>query len=58
VFADAETSAGAEADSSGNLKRVWTGNGRSLDWASDEVAGDALLRRAVEVKNVWVPYGD
>ncbi|TJU82992.1 MAG: aldehyde dehydrogenase family protein [Mesorhizobium sp.] len=58
VFADAETCARAEADSVGNLKRVWTGNGRSLDWASDEAAGDPLLRRAVEVKNVWVPYGD
>ncbi|RWD59789.1 MAG: aldehyde dehydrogenase family protein, partial [Mesorhizobium sp.] len=58
VFADADTCAKAEADSIGNLKRVWTGNGRSLDWASGEAAGDAFLRRAVEVKNVWVPYGD
>ncbi|MER9999515.1 aldehyde dehydrogenase family protein [Mesorhizobium sp. M0051] len=58
VFADAETCAKAEADSIGNLKRVWSGNGRGLDWASDEAAGDAFLRRAVEVKNVWVPYGD
>ncbi|TPI26155.1 aldehyde dehydrogenase family protein [Mesorhizobium sp. B3-1-6] len=58
VFADAETCAKAEADSIGNLKRVWTGNGRSLDWASDEAAGEAFLRRAIEVKNVWVPYGD
>ncbi|PBB67471.1 aldehyde dehydrogenase [Mesorhizobium sp. WSM4312] len=58
VFADAETCAKAEAESIGNLKRVWSGNGRGLDWASDEAAGDAFLRRAVEVKNVWVPYGD
>ncbi|MBZ9963929.1 aldehyde dehydrogenase family protein [Mesorhizobium sp. BR1-1-2] len=58
LFADAETCAKAEAESIGNLKRIWSGNGRSLDWASDEAAGDALLRRAVEVKNVWVPYGD
>jgi aldehyde dehydrogenase (NAD+) len=58
VFADAETCARAEADSIGNLKRVWTGNGRSFDWPSMEAAGDAFLRRAVEVKNVWVPYGD
>ncbi|RWH47600.1 MAG: aldehyde dehydrogenase family protein, partial [Mesorhizobium sp.] len=58
VFSDAETCANAEAESIGNLKRVWTGNGRSLDWASTEAAGDAFLRRAVEVKNVWVPYGD
>ena len=58
LFADAETCAKAEADSIGNLKRVWTGNGRSLDWASSEAAGEAFLRRAIEVKNVWVPYGD
>ena len=58
LFADADTCAKAEADSTGNLKRVWTGNGRSLDWASDAAAGEAVLRRAVEVKNVWVPYGD
>jgi aldehyde dehydrogenase (NAD+) len=58
VFADAETCAKAEAESIGNLKRVWTGNGRSLDWASGDAAGEAFLRRAIEVKNVWVPYGD
>jgi aldehyde dehydrogenase (NAD+) len=58
VFADAATCAGAEAESVGNLKRVWTGNGRALDWTSPDAAGDAFLRRAVETKNVWVPYGD
>ncbi|PBB39017.1 aldehyde dehydrogenase family protein [Mesorhizobium sp. WSM3868] len=58
VFADADTCAKAEVDSIGNLKRVWTGNGRSLDWTSSEAAGEAVLRRAIEVKNVWVPYGD
>ncbi|MDX8498407.1 aldehyde dehydrogenase family protein [Mesorhizobium sp. VK4C] len=58
LFADADTCAKAEADSIGNLKRVWTGNGRSLDWTSGEAAGEAFLRRAIEVKNVWVPYGD
>ncbi|MBZ9881864.1 aldehyde dehydrogenase family protein [Mesorhizobium sp. CA10] len=58
VFADADICAKAEADSIGNLKRVWTGNGRTLDWASGEAAGEPFLRRAIEVKNVWVPYGD
>ncbi|TPL57783.1 aldehyde dehydrogenase family protein [Mesorhizobium sp. B2-4-2] len=58
LFADADTCAKAEVESVGNLKRIWSGNGRSLDWASEEAAGDALLRRAVEMKNVWVPYGD
>ncbi|RWD72223.1 aldehyde dehydrogenase family protein [Mesorhizobium sp.] len=58
LFADADTCAKAEADSIGNLKRVWTGNGRTLDWTSSEAAGEPFLRRAIEVKNVWVPYGD
>ena len=57
-MADAETCRKAEADSIGNLKRVWTSGGKSLDWASPLASGDAFLRRAVEVKNVWVPYGD
>jgi aldehyde dehydrogenase (NAD+) len=56
--ADAATCKLAEAESSGNLKRVWTSGGRKVDWHSDLVAGDAFLRRAVEIKNVWVPYGD
>ncbi|CDX15730.1 Aldehyde Dehydrogenase [Mesorhizobium sp. ORS 3359] len=58
LFADADTCARAEADSIGNLKRVWTGNGRTLDWTSSEAAGEPFLRRAIEIKNVWVPYGD
>jgi aldehyde dehydrogenase (NAD+) len=56
--ADADTCKLVEAESIGNLKRVWTSGGKNVDWSSDLVAGDAFLRRAVEVKNVWVPYGD
>jgi aldehyde dehydrogenase (NAD+) len=56
IVAAAEICAKAEAESVGNLKRVWTGHGRNLDWWA--APGEAFLRRAVEVKNVWVPYGD
>ncbi|MBT1157969.1 aldehyde dehydrogenase family protein [Aminobacter anthyllidis] len=56
VVAEADICARAEAESTGNLKRVWTGHGRSLDWPTAQ--GEAFLRRATEVKNVWVPYGD
>ena len=56
LVADADTCAKAEADSIGNLKRVWTSGGRSLDWPP--LDGETFLHRAVEVKNVWVPYGD
>ncbi|WP_442580263.1 aldehyde dehydrogenase family protein [Mesorhizobium sp. ASY16-5R] len=58
VVADADTCRKAEAESIGNLKRVWTSGGKALDWSSDLAAGETFLRRAVEVKNVWVPYGD
>jgi aldehyde dehydrogenase (NAD+) len=58
VIAEAEVCAKAEADSVGNLKRVWTSNGRTVDWNSSASVGDVFLRRAIEVKNVWVPYGD
>jgi aldehyde dehydrogenase (NAD+) len=58
IVADADTCKSAEAESVGNLKRVWTAKGHTLDWRSDVFSGDYFLRRAVEVKNVWVPYGD
>lgn len=58
LVADAETCKAAEAESVGNLKRVWTAKGHTLDWRSEFFSSDYLLRRAIEVKNVWVPYGD
>jgi len=56
--ADAETCRQAEYESAGNLKRVWTGGGKAVDWHSGEGALEPMLRRSVEIKNVWVPYGD
>ena len=56
--AEAEICKAVELESTGNLKRVWTGNGRAVDWIAGQGALDPMLRRAVEVKNVWVPYGD
>ncbi|TKT79142.1 aldehyde dehydrogenase family protein [Aquamicrobium sp. LC103] len=56
-IADAETCRIAEYESVGNLKRVWTSNGRTVDW-DDRDLQEELLRRSVEVKNIWVPYGD
>ena len=56
--AEAEICKAVELESTGNLKRVWTGNGRSVDWIAGQGALVPMLRRSVEVKNVWVPYGD
>ncbi|WP_407147205.1 aldehyde dehydrogenase family protein [Bradyrhizobium sp. ORS 86] len=59
VFGSQEASAAAERLSVGNLKRTLVDYGLMLDWY-DGVAseGPILLRHAVQVKNIWIPYGD
>ena len=58
-FADAEASATAKALSIGNLKQVFTNEGRALDWFDRQHAeGRFFLEHAVQVKNIWVPYGE
>jgi len=43
----------------GNLKQVFTNEGRAIDWFNDAQAeGRWFLRHAVQVKNIWVPYGE
>ncbi len=47
-----------EKASIGNLKQTWTSRGLAYDLADAErFGGDYFLRRATQVKNVWVPYG-
>ncbi len=58
VVADAATCAVSEGESTGNLKRVWTSAGIAPDWSGWAGMQAQFLQRAVEVKNVWVPYGD
>ncbi len=58
VAADAATSTMVEKASIGNLKQTWTTRGLAYDFADKaKFEGDYLLRRATQVKNVWVPYG-
>lgn len=48
-----------EKNSTGNLKRTWTGYGRQINWLDSAVGeGDEYLRRATDIKNIWVPYGE
>ncbi|HZY68252.1 MAG TPA: aldehyde dehydrogenase family protein, partial [Devosia sp.] len=54
---DAATSAAVEKASVGNLKQTWTSRGLFYDLADRRFEGDYFLRRATQVKNVWVPYG-
>ncbi len=58
VFGSASESELAERASCGNLKRVLADHGLRTDWYDPAQAeGPILLRHAVQVKNVWVPYG-
>ena len=51
-------SAEVERRSAGNLKFTWVNHGRRRDWFDRvQAEGPAFLRRAVQVKSVWVPYG-
>ena len=53
-----EGSTMVEKASCGNLKATWVNNGRQRDWLSAQGQGKDYLRRAVQVKNIWVPYGE
>jgi len=58
-FGDEESCAAAKASSVGNLKQVFTNEGRAVDWFDVEQGeGRWFLEHAVNVKNVWVPYGE
>ncbi len=48
-----------EKASAGNLKSTWTSNGRRVDWFDAvQAEGHEYLRRAAQVKNIWIPYGE
>jgi aldehyde dehydrogenase (NAD+) len=58
-FGDEANAAAAKAMSVGNLKQVWTNEGRVIDWFDPKLAeGRWFLEHATQVKNIWVPYGE
>jgi aldehyde dehydrogenase (NAD+) len=57
-FHGAAISKMAEHESAGNLKRTFVDQGRVFDWHDASSEGLPFLRQAVQVKNIWVPYGD
>jgi aldehyde dehydrogenase (NAD+) len=58
-FGDEANAAAAKAMSIGNLKQVWTNEGRVIDWFDPKLAeGRWFLEHATQVKNIWVPYGE
>ena len=49
----------AKTLSIGNLKQVFTNEGRAIDWFDPKQSeGRWYLDHAVQVKNIWVPYGE
>jgi aldehyde dehydrogenase (NAD+) len=52
---DAAGSAMMEKASAGNLKSTWV-TAHSMDWS--EAQGAEYLRKASQVKNIWIPYGE
>jgi aldehyde dehydrogenase (NAD+) len=58
-FGDEASAATAKSLSIGNLKQVWTNEGRAIDWFNSKFAeGRWFLEHATQVKNIWVPYGE
>ena len=58
-FAGEASSVAAKSLSVGNLKQVFSDEGRAIDWFSIEQGeGRWFLHHATQVKNIWVPYGE
>ena len=59
VFGSKANSATAEKLSIGNLKRTLVDHGLATDWYDvAQAEGPLFLRHAVQVKNIWIPYGE
>jgi aldehyde dehydrogenase (NAD+) len=58
-FSDESNAVAAKSFSVGNLKQVFTNEGRTIDWFDPKQAeGRWFLQHATQVKNIWVPYGE
>src|SRR5579863_3821941 len=58
-FGDEANAAAAKSFSTGNLKQVFTNEGRAIDWFDvRQGEGRWFLQHATQVKNIWVPYGE
>ena len=58
-FTDESSAAVAKTLSVGNLKQVFTNEGRAIDWFdAKQGQGRWFLDHTVQVKNIWVPYGE
>jgi len=48
-----------EYEAAESMKRTWVNYGLFHDWFDEEQGqGETFLRRATEIKNIWIPYGE
>jgi aldehyde dehydrogenase (NAD+) len=48
-----------ETEAAATMKRTWVNYGLFHDWDDDEQGqGESFLRKATEIKNIWIPYGE
>jgi aldehyde dehydrogenase (NAD+) len=58
-FTDEASATTVKALSVGNLKQTFTNEGRAINWFDVEQGeGRWFLDHSVQVKNIWVPYGE
>jgi aldehyde dehydrogenase (NAD+) len=58
-YGDDQACSTSKALSIGNLKQVWTNEGRQIDFFDmGQGEGPWYLEHAYQAKNVWVPYGE
>src|ERR1700688_2452504 len=58
-FGDEADASAAKSYSIGNVKQVFTNEGRAIDWFdAKQGEGRWFLQHATQVKNIWVPYGE
>jgi len=58
-WGSAEGSALVETEAAATMKRTWVNYGLYHDWEDPaQGEGETFLRKAVEIKNIWIPYGE
>jgi aldehyde dehydrogenase (NAD+) len=58
-WGSAEGSRLIEEQAAATMKRTWVNYGKYHDWEdAAQGQGEDFLRRAVEIKNIWIPYGE
>ena len=58
-FGTQEGSKSIEYAAAENMKRTWVNFGKQRNWFdAQQGEGEAFLRNATQVKNIWIPYGE